>query len=69
MELETELFFKFYLGRNSPDKNRYGWLGVKHQVTYLPGADAPHVYVRAWTLFQFHSLISTQNAMSLPHSY
>ena len=26
----------------------------------LPGADAPHVYVRAWTLCCFHSLISTQ---------
>ena len=27
---------------------------------FLPVADAPHVYVRAWTLCCFHSLISTQ---------
>ena len=27
---------------------------------YLTGAYAPHVYVRAWTLCCFHSLISTQ---------
>ena len=27
---------------------------------FLPGVDAPHVYVRAWALGCFHSLISTQ---------
>ena len=26
----------------------------------LPGVDAPHVYVRAWALGCFHSLISTR---------
>ena len=26
---------------------------------FLPGVDAPHVYVRAWALGCFHSLIST----------
>ena len=27
---------------------------------FLPGADAPRVYVRAWTLCCFHSLFSTE---------
>ena len=27
---------------------------------FLPGVDAPHVYVRAWVLGCFHSLISTR---------
>ena len=27
---------------------------------FLPGVDASHVYVRAWELGYFHSLISTQ---------
>ena len=27
---------------------------------FLPGVDAPHVYVRAWALGCFHSLISTR---------
>ena len=27
---------------------------------FLPGVDAPHVYVRAWALGCFHSLTSTQ---------
>ena len=27
---------------------------------FLPGVDAPHVYVRAWALGCFHSRISTQ---------
>ena len=26
---------------------------------FLPGVDAPHVYVRAWALGCFHGLIST----------
>ena len=29
-------------------------------ILFLPLADTPHVYVRAWTLCCFHSLISTQ---------
>ena len=28
--------------------------------SFLPGVDAPHVYVRAWALCCFYSLISTQ---------
>ena len=28
--------------------------------SFLPGVDAPHVYVRAWALDCFHSRISTQ---------
>ena len=28
--------------------------------SFLPGVDAPHVYVRAWTLGCFYSHISTQ---------
>ena len=28
---------------------------------FLPWVDAPRVYVRAWTLCSFHSLISTPN--------
>ena len=27
---------------------------------FLPGVDVPHVYVHAWALGCFHSLISTQ---------
>ena len=27
---------------------------------FLPGAYAPHVHVRAWTLCYFHSFVSTQ---------
>ena len=27
---------------------------------FLPGVDAPHVYVRAWALGCFHSLINTR---------
>ena len=42
--IETELFFFFF----SP----FFFL--------LPGVDAPHVYVRAWALGCFHSLISTR---------
>ena len=35
---------------------------------FLPGVDAPHVYVRSWALGCFHSLISTQTpSTSLRH--
>ena len=34
---------------------------IKTVLFFLPGVDAPHVYVRAWALGCFHSLISTQN--------
>ena len=30
-------------------------------LSFLPRADVPHVYVHAWTVCFFHSLISTQN--------
>ena len=31
----------------------------RNSFLFLPGVDAPHVYVRAWALGCFHSLIST----------
>ena len=33
---------------------------IKTVLFFLPGVDAPHVYVRAWALGCFHSLISTE---------
>ena len=32
----------------------------RNRTLFIPRADAPRVYVRAWTLCCFHSLISTQ---------
>ena len=34
-------------------------LSESRRNSFLPGVDAPHVYVRAWALGCFHSLIST----------
>ena len=33
------------------------------ELLLLPGVDAPHVYVRAWALGYFHSLISTRTKL------
>ena len=33
---------------------------IETELIFYPGADAPHVYVRAWTLCCFHSLTRTQ---------
>ena len=36
----------------------------RNSFLFLPGVDAPHVYVRAWALACFHSLISTRTFRS-----
>ena len=33
-------------------------VGIETELFFIPGADAPHVYERAWTLFRSHNLIS-----------
>ena len=42
----------------SSNKTKIVW--IETELFFLPGVDAPHVYVRAWALGCFHSLISTQ---------
>ena len=42
----------------STNKTKIDWIETEH--VSLTVADAPHVYVRAWTLCCFHSLIRTQ---------
>ena len=40
--------------------NKTTIVSIETQLFFYPGADAPHVYVGAWTQCRFHSLISTQ---------
>ena len=42
----------------SSNKTKIVW--IEMELFFLPGVDAPHVYVHAWVLGCFHSLISTQ---------
>ena len=48
------LFFFFFFSSSSSSSSS------SSPSSSLPGADTPHVHVRAWTLCCFHSLISTQ---------
>ena len=40
--------------------NKPNSLESRQNSLFLPGADAPHIYVHVWTLYCIHSLISTQ---------
>ena len=42
----------------SSNKTKIVW--IETELSFLPGVDASHVYVRAWALGCFHSHISTQ---------
>ena len=44
----------------STNKTTIVWIETELFFVFLPGVDAPHVYVRAWALGCFHSLISIQ---------
>ena len=46
-----------YAGSN---KTKIIWIETELFFLFLPGVDAPHVYVYAWVLGCFHSLISTK---------
>ena len=51
-------FITDYVAYASSNKTKIVW--IETELFLLPGVDASHVYVRAWALGCFHSLISTQ---------
>ena len=51
-------FITDHVAYASSNKTTIVW--IEMELFFLPGVDAPHVYVRAWALGCFHSLISTQ---------
>ena len=51
-------FITDYVAYASSNKTTIVW--IEMELSFLPGVDASHVYVRAWALGCFRSLISTQ---------
>ena len=52
-------FITDHVAYASSNKTKIVW--IETELFFLPGVDAPHVYVRAWALLGcFHSLISTE---------
>ena len=52
-------FITDHVAYASSNKTRIIWIETE-LFFFLPGVDAPHVYVRAWALGCFHSLIGTR---------
>ena len=52
-------FITDHVAYASSNKTKIIWIEME-LFFFLPGVDAPHVYVRAWALGCFHSLTSTQ---------
>ena len=51
-------FITDHVAYTSSNKTKIVW--IETELFFLPGVDAPHVYVHAWALGCFHNLISTQ---------
>ena len=58
LKWQRDSFTTAHVAYASSNKSKI--LLIETELCFLPGADAPHVYVRAWTLCCFHCLISTR---------